>query len=172
MANSQSILLMPKGMSLTSTSNKRLGTAWEHTLHKLAQLNGWVSIKIPDGCRTIGKGRLIKTKSPFDFCLAKKGKVIFLDAKTNDHDTFRYSEVNKYQVTYLIALERTAQCAAGYIVYHRNHDKIVFYAAASLWNLRPESSLSFNDGIDLGSLSNLFLDRVVNLQSAAALVAK
>lgn len=153
---------------MTSTSPKKWGNGWENDLVKLVQLKGWVSIRIPDSCKRIGRGKIVPIRSPFDFCFAKNGVVVFADAKTLEGPTFANSSCNRSQLAHLIALETAARCVAGYVVFHRSINRVIFYRASILWALRPGNGLRITDGIDLGSLHDLDLERVLILQNAAA----
>lgn len=110
-------------------------------------------IRIPDGCRVIGRGRnpkTIRVKSPFDFVLAHDLGTVFFDAKSYDKKTFSFSEVNRNQVKKLLQLEEKRNIS-GYLIFFREIDSIRFIPASDLNNLMPRSSLCAASYPDLGN---------------------
>lgn len=116
---------------------------------------GVVLEQIPSGCRWIGK-KPIPVRSPFDFIAARDGTVVLFDAKTVATKTFSKSACKPHQIE---ALARfwSAGLRAGYVVWFRPIDSVVFFGADSLKRLPQRSSLKESDGIALGGLSDLTL---------------
>jgi hypothetical protein len=133
---------------------KRLGDQFETLLQNVAVSEGLESVRIPDGCKQLGKNKIKRVKTPFDFVFVKsQTEVIFADAKTSNGQTFAFSELTPHQVEALVNLSKKG-VFAGYIVYFRGIDKIVWFEALKLSALNPRESLKPTDGVLLGSRFN------------------
>jgi penicillin-binding protein-related factor A (putative recombinase) len=71
---------------------------------------GWV--RVPDGCKIVGRGRLIRIKSPFDYIASLNGKNICVDVKHTMSEMFPVGKINKEQVGQLLRVNH-----GGYMVY-------------------------------------------------------
>lgn len=93
-----------------------------------------------------------------------KKKAVFLDTKTlSTGKTFPYSQITKHQLHALLKLEIEG-FPAGYLVWFREIDQIVFFSAKTLSYVKPGEGLDLKDGILCGSsegfsVSLLFRDR-------------
>jgi hypothetical protein len=103
----------------------------------------------------------VPAKSPFDFILAKDGKVILCDAKSLDATTFTRSACKPHQIESLAGFEMSG-LTAGFIVWLRKTDEVVFFKASQLKALPPRCSLKVSDGISLGSVNTLTLEGLLN----------
>lgn len=138
-------------------ANKVIGTAWENTIETINKYTGWHTIRIPDGCKRIKDG-FIPVKSPFDFIFTKDNTIVFADAKTTMDSTYSYSKINQDQLRNLALLEYKGGAIAGYLVYFRKHDAVVFFKSSQLIQLRGSSSIQIDNGVLLGGLHNFRLD--------------
>lgn len=116
--------------------------------------------QIPSGCKWVGK-RPIPMRTPFDFIACKNSKVILFDAKTLNAKTFNKSSCKPHQIDSLYGFE-VSGLTAGYIVWFREVDTIVFFRASQLKNLQQRSSLKVSDGVFLGSKNTLSLEVLFN----------
>jgi hypothetical protein len=170
------------GGVVTPTANRHSkveGNAWEQVFKRAAILAGFATIHLPGGANPTGrrdaKGRpiLFPVKMPFDFRLSKpltpivsEGMIYAsafsgsFDTKTIDGKTFPYSAITPHQLESLYS-EECAGCCAGYIVYFRPENRVVFFSAGKLAAVRPRESLSPEDGLDLGSVYELKLLRLL-----------
>jgi penicillin-binding protein-related factor A (putative recombinase) len=137
------------------------GKSFEARFERYAATNNVTCIKIPSGCKQVGKS-LIRVRTPFDFILGYKGRVIFCDLKSTENQTFTYSMITPHQVKYLRAIEH--HTSAGYIIEYRSCGEVYFFSAKYLLEIGQRESLDPNRGIKLGSSSpfmsldfNLFL---------------
>jgi len=142
-------------------SPKAIGNANEKMLDLLCRVENIVSIEIPDGCKRVGKYRIIPVKSPFDRILAKRGKSAFVDYKHSSGKAFTYSMVDKDQVNNLITLESVG-LPAGYLVFFSQYNKIIFFKASKLFEMIPRDSLSWKDGVDCGSQLKSNIKNILN----------
>lgn len=135
------------------------GKGFEHTFLLNARRSGFTVLQIPTGCKNIGRGRIVKVKTPFDFILIKNGKTIFIDTKSIDDKTYSHSRLTRHQ---LIALDDCfrAGCLSGYVINFRSIDKTYFAPIKHLWNLTPNQSLRPENLIFLGSSTQFDLNLI------------
>lgn len=149
---------MPKLRNVLAGKRAKNNGAWfEIALHRAAGSYGWSVIKIPDGCRQVGGGRLLRVATPFDFVFSKKRQVIFADAKTTSENTFSKSKIKPHQLDALYEQELQG-IHAGYIVYFQETKKTIFYSATLLKSISQNEGLSQDQGICLGSEMKIYLD--------------
>lgn len=143
---------------------KQMGLAWENLFESNAYHAGCGVIKIPDGCRQVGKGKMIRVKTPFDFVIMKSGKSIYLDTKTTLGTRWTFSDCDRHQM-YWLEMCAKAGHRAGYMVEFRALKRIVFFSIARLSRLQPRESLSPDDGLQISvaddrlDLGRLFYER-------------
>jgi penicillin-binding protein-related factor A (putative recombinase) len=141
---------------------QQAGGQFEIMLSSRASSVGIECIRIPDGCRMVRGSRgytLRRVATPFDYVFLYKNKTILLDAKTVDGNTFPYSAIVAHQLKSLRRCERHAHLA-GYMVWHRDVDALVFYTASILHKLKPRESLNPTLGHHLGSLHTANIARL------------
>lgn len=146
---------------MTYISPKKQGNGFEQIVKTMGKLTGWTVVKIPDGCKHVGKGKIVPVKSPFDFVLSKNGQSIFFDAKTYDQECVNTSQLNYRQLEILYALEFDAKEPAGYVIYFRPVNKVIFFPASILLTLKTDQSLHHSKGVDLGSIYSLDFYKMV-----------
>lgn len=113
------------------TNNARLGASFETNFLELSKLAGITTTRMPDGCRVVGRGRIVRVSTPFDWILSLDGKVALIDTKTTDATLFPPSKVSEHQVVEL--LNHQAQgILAGYVVEFRKEAEVVFVPARRL----------------------------------------
>lgn len=141
---------------------QKIGQTFEAMLYNLSVSQGICCVRIPDGCRQIRGPRgyqLLRVSTPFDYVLFYKDKSIVLDTKTTEGSTFTYSAIQSHQLTSLTKCAKHIH-AAGYLVWHRDTDDVVFYSHRHLLRLRPRESLSAVDGFNLGPYNKMDLTRL------------
>lgn len=149
---------MPKsGFAFFRSRAVKTASSWEQIIINRAHLEGHEAIKIPEGRKAVGRGRWIPVKSPFDLIIAATKNDCFCDAKTYDEPYMKASKVTPHQLRELVRLEKKGR-VAGYLVWFRGLDRIVFFHAHQLAELRPESSLRPDDGRQLGTLQTFSLN--------------
>lgn len=142
-----------RSKKIAGHKSRGYGELFEKMLESACNRMGVAFVRIPDGCvmiRTKG-GAVIprRVKTPFDFVISMQGRSAFIDCKTIESGNFTHSMITDHQVNSLMTMEN-AQNLAGYVVWYRDVDKIMFFTASSLKHLRPKQSLDLNDGIFLG----------------------
>lgn len=128
---------------------KHAGNVFEHWLSSCAQRQKFEVIRIPDGCKTLGKGRLIRIQSPFDFLLAKDREAIFLDTKSCAGKSFARSAITPHQAFALSRLEAQG-FIAGYLIHFTTLNTVSFFSASHLLDLKLNESLKPEQGVIIG----------------------
>lgn len=129
---------------------QQLGKGFEHTFSLMARTCGLKVIRVPEAGRWIGRGSFKPISGLCDFILIKNGLAAFIDTKTTAGDSFSASSVNPDQLEHLVGVGD--MCPAGYVVFFRKTDQVVFYSWSDLMILTPDSSLKPQHGKLLGSI--------------------
>jgi len=153
---------------------KVAGAQWEALFESAAWRFGCKVIKIPSGCRWVGKNKIQPVTTPFDFCLIRKSVSVYLDTKTTLAGTFIYSDIDQQQV-YWLSQCAAGGCKAGYVVEFRKLKRVVFFSVEQLAGLKPRSGLYPDDGVQLSGdddrldLGALFYERTKETATAGTL---
>ena len=146
---------------------KSQGQSFENRFYDEAVFCGFKIMQIPMGARMIrgygGRPKMIPVKTSFDFVLGKpndKNLVIFIDTKTIQAGNFTQSMIKEHQVNDLRDFESIGHIA-GYCVYFRNKNKVVFFKASQLFELSRGESLTDEDGILLGDIFKIDARRLL-----------
>jgi penicillin-binding protein-related factor A (putative recombinase) len=137
---------------------QQYGFGFEEIFRKRALSEGICPVRIPDSCKQISHTKFIRVKSPFDFVIAKNGKSAFIDCKTYKTSRLTYSDIDKHQLENLLSLGQHS--AAGYVVWFRNEDQVVFFSWSIMSDLKPKNSLQALDGLVLGDIGNFYLSEI------------
>lgn len=125
-------------------------------------------IQIPMGAevrKIKGKNTIVKVPSPFDFIATKfEMGSVFFDAKTRNGDRIARSEFltkksTKRQLDTLRSLGEFGE-RTGFVVWFRASDQISFFSADMVERMKPRTSFCPGDGIELGTIENMRLDRL------------
>lgn len=144
--------------------NRIEGARFENSIEWQCNIQNVLFIKIPLGARRVpmragGLRGLIAVKTPFDYVLVQNGKVCFIDCKTFDQSTISYSMLTTHQV---LALNKVDDYGgrAGYLVWHRDVNKVCFYGAKLLFGLKKRQSLDISFGLELGYGESFVLSKL------------
>ncbi len=142
------------GRIIAGLKSKNAGSAFESAFEVICLQNGFSCIRIPNGCRQIGRDqygrpKLIRIKSPFDYFIANQGFCVMLDVKCTEQNRFTYSMLNQDQVSTLFNARK--DCVSGYLVHFSTLNKIVFFDSKTLHNVKPRGSIGPDDGLTLGT---------------------
>lgn len=142
---------------------KSIGSAFEHLILSSGSRDGVAIIRIPNGCETkrwrtaTGPAtKLVRVHSPFDFCAFHLGRAVVFDAKTIASGRFVHSAITPHQLHYLAQCGRHV-AAAGYLVWYRDEDAVIWHSHRRLIALKPRESLGIADGLHVGSGGSLSL---------------
>lgn len=152
--------IMKRG--LTGPQNRVIGQSFEDFLELQCRMKSVLFIKMPLGCRRVGKNRLIPISTPFDYTIIKDGVAAFLDCKSFTGSRVSHSMLTEHQVSSLYRIQEKG-CRAGYIVWHRDINRVVFYSAEIMFKLRRGESLGPDDGLILGPCESFSIERLVCL---------
>lgn len=139
---------------------KRNGKVFEQFLKNCALEKHFEVIHIRDGCERVGAHKLVQVSQPFDMVLAKKGKVVFLDAKSISGKFFARSWINLRQALPLSRLEENG-FLAGYVIFFTTVKKVAFFSAGHLMRLKQGDSLSPEQGVIIGDDKNINFDLLI-----------
>lgn len=115
--------------------------------------------RIPNGAEVKRCGKFLKTilvKSPYDFVIFSNGKTVACDAKSIQANTFPKSAIDNDQMMNLLKCENHVH-RSGYLIYFRTENRICFFSATSLLDLKHRDSLKSNEGLFLGTRFTLDL---------------
>jgi len=138
-----------------------VGKAWETHFKMQCNSQGVAFVQIPTGAKRTPQGWKLK-KSPFDFIIAKDGEAACLDTKTVGSGNFPRSAINTNQMEKLLAISEGL--AAGYLVWFRDTDNIVFFEAMQLVRLKKRESLKQTAGLLVGNINNYKIKNVLGRQ--------
>lgn len=139
--------------------SKSAGDYFENLLSFFSKSQRIKALKIPSGMRIVKmQGRLVQipVQTPFDFVLFKNGRVCCIDCKTIESGNFNYSMIKRHQATELLEIEQQG-VSAGYLIYYRDKNRVVFFRAKQLLDIVPGSSLKEENGILIGDNQSMNL---------------
>lgn len=105
-----------------------MGALFENLFENRAKRGGITVTRMPDGCRQLGKDKLIRVATPFDWILSYQGQACLIDTKTTDGDRFPFSKIEAHQARELLK-HHEAGTIAGYVIWFRLSDEVVFIGA-------------------------------------------
>jgi hypothetical protein len=138
------------------------GKAWEDAFQTVTQLQGFKILKIPEMGRWLGPGTFRPIKGWSDFMIVRgDGVTAFMDTKTTQEERFSYSDVNQDQIKFFSKVGDLVP--AGYVVYFRQNNKIIYLPWTLLQSLRPGEAVSTEDGILMGHLTSFSVAKIFSL---------
>lgn len=90
--------------------------------------------RFPNGCKSVGKNKLVQVKTPCDWIITHHGKTFLIDTKTTDQASFPHSKITAHQVAEMLKHELHG-AIAGYIIWIRKPDIVYFTQASYLHSL-------------------------------------
>ena len=136
------------GRRLAGAKAQRIGLSFERVFQDVCKAQGIDCERIPDSCKQIGKNRLIRTPSPFDFVIGRDGKAFFIDTKTSNSPTFSYSQIKQHQ---LDAFKRLRNAGMGGYIIHTSLG-VYFASWTILDSVKPGQGVPFDICIRLGDI--------------------
>src|ERR1700677_1848263 len=122
---------------------KAFGSLFEKLFLTTCRGNGIAVTKIPDGCKQVGRGGVIRVRTPWDWILTYNSRTAFIDTKTTHDAQFACSAIVEHQVLELSSHER-AGALAGYVIWLRQTNRVFFMPASRLLFLMQAGG-SFNE---------------------------
>jgi hypothetical protein len=138
---------------LRGLRSKRAGANFESWIASAARTAGHDIVRIPDGCKSIGK-RLIRFKAPFDFILSTKLGIVFFDAKHTSDDSIRLGAIRPHQVESLKKLLHAPNVKTGFIVLFTQTNTVEFFDLKELLE-KDVKYMHSGAGYRLGQLGKL-----------------
>jgi len=135
---------------IAGLKSKRSGEQFERFFEIRCRQLGISCVRIPDGCRQIGPKQTMRVKTPFDYIVGFGKSVIFVDLKSTTSNRFTYSQIDQFQLKALSLLSQHQ--GAGYLIYYRTSQELVYYKAGELLVVERGSGLEDSQGIRLGKI--------------------
>jgi hypothetical protein len=110
---------------------QKAGASFEYLFQFHARRSGVIATRMPDGCKQVGPGRIIRVRTPWDWILTFQGKSAFIDTKTCDDKCLPNSKIENHQVAPMLQ-HASAGAIAGYVVHLRQNDTVFFLSASEL----------------------------------------
>lgn len=125
--------------------SKRNGQAFEEIFQLVCRQNRIACTRIPDGCRSIGRNRLMRVKTPFDWVISHDGKSAMIDTKSTLAGTFPHSAIDRNQVKAMME-HCLVGVLAGYVIATQKNHQVFFIPATILIELSfQRGSISAQD---------------------------
>lgn len=125
---------------------KFFGQSFEWGFQHACEMNGVAIVRIPDSCKRVATNQIVQIKSPFDFCMAYKGRCAHVDTKTTQVENFSYSMIDQQQAGKLFTL--SVGGPAGYVV--GNDECVYFIGVARLMACYKGESIALKNCLCLG----------------------
>lgn len=146
------------------------GQLFEDAFVRACVHNEIACTRMPDGCKQVGPKRLIRVKTPWDWIISLNTRTALLDTKSTNDKAFAHTHIQIHQVRPMVD-HACEGVTAGYVIWYRQHDRVVFISAHSLMKrLGSRGSIPYNDPDcrPLGSISSLDIPKLFDGQSLYA----
>lgn len=135
-----------------------VGEIFEKLFYRAVTSLGMACVRIPNGCKTVGRNKLIRVKTPADYMVVSKGRFAMIDTKTQGSgQTFPKANINSNQVFSMLYMKQHGAWG-GYVCHFRDIDKVVFFDAEVL--RLADEGLHWEDGLYLGPIEDMNLERI------------
>lgn len=101
------------------------GKGFEVFIDRALTNQGWLVIRIPDGCKSLSGHKVVRTKSPFDYLLIKDGVAIFMDAKRTKGPNVPKNLFSQHQIDWFKKINHRG-FLAGFIVHVESTDDLLW----------------------------------------------
>lgn len=128
------ITSLPHYKRLQGQKAHAFGALFESMFQNSCKRLGVAITRIPDGCKTLSARKIVRVKTPFDWICSFEGKTALLDTKTTLGESFAHSSISDHQIHELVH-HQIAGAVAGYVIWLRKIDSIIFVPAEKLRTL-------------------------------------
>lgn len=146
------------------SKQKAFGDLFEDLFFNLcARIPGMAITRFPDGCRVVGKNKLIRVKTPCDWILTYGGMTALIDTKTTENDSFPHGMIEKHQVMEMLKHSQ-AGARSGYVIWMRKTDDIIFCSSlmlSGLMHLRGSIKAPLQGGSNYLGKSSMFRPKMI-----------
>jgi penicillin-binding protein-related factor A (putative recombinase) len=104
-------------------------------------------------------------RAPCDYLLAYQGRAALIDTKTYDCDSLDHSRLEAHQVMALKNMHDHG-LIAGYVVWFRKINKVVFFSANILCTIKEDQALKPESGKLLGPIESMNLRSLFDNRSS------
>jgi hypothetical protein len=101
------------------------GKDFEKFIEDALSRQGWLVVRIPDGCKQIAAKQVVRVPSPFDFLLLKNDVAIFMDAKRTEGPKIPKNLFSQDQIDWFKKINHRG-FLAGFIVHVESTDDLLW----------------------------------------------
>jgi hypothetical protein len=146
---------------MEARKNASIGGGFEKIFESAAMHQGFLVCKNHLSAKFKYNGELELIPGELDFkIISKRGGIAFLDMKSFGDREFPFSSLKAHQVQ-RAGLYNEWNVVAGFIVWFRPIDTVVFYSGHDVQRSGPGTSFAPEDGMILGGLANFDLNLVL-----------
>jgi penicillin-binding protein-related factor A (putative recombinase) len=131
------------------SSGREAGATFQALFERQCQLEGVWFINNHTTAKRGWKGRLVELPSNLDYALIRRGRVGYFDCKTFHEPYFVHSDLKPHQVE-LAARYNENGVPAGFVVWFRPKDEVVFFPGWMVVQRGPGSRFEPQHGTHLG----------------------
>lgn len=146
------------------SKQKAFGDLFEDLFFNLcARIPGMAITRFPDGCRIVGRNKVVRVKTMCDWILTYGGVTAMIDTKTTEGDSFPHSKIEPHQIMEMLKHSQSG-AKSGYVIWMRKSDDIIFCSSLLLSGLiqqRGSIKAPHNGGSSWLGKSALFRPRMI-----------
>ena len=145
---------------MTSPRGTVVGKEFEQHFAKQAMMQGFRARKMPLSCRNkSGEFQVIRSELDFQLVDPRTRRVAFVDTKTYVDERVTFARIEPHQIDRAVWYNEGG-ITAGFVVWFRTLDLVVFYSGLQVRESGARSSLKPEDGLELGGLLRFDLSRL------------
>lgn len=126
---------------------KYAGDNFEAQFENLCAIQGISVVPIPDSCKQVAFNRIVRIRSPFDYCICYKQRSAHIDTKSSEKTNFTYSMIDQYQLVQLKKLSPGGP--SGYVI--AMGERVYFVDVSILLDVKKHTSIDFTKCKYLGN---------------------
>lgn len=131
---------------------KRVGNGFEIVFSRMCSSVGVLVTRVPDGCRCVGKNKLIRVKTPFDWIISWYDRSALIDTKSTDKNYLQVSEIKEHQAAEL--QKHSLSLCSGYVVRFTGSKRVCFIPVARLIRSLHERVSIYSDDPEIKLLGD------------------
>jgi hypothetical protein len=115
---------------LKGARNQKNGASFEQLFKTRCEYSGLGVTRIPDGCKQLGGGRIIRVKSPFDWIVSSQSKTALIDTKVRSKARLTVSDFDQDQALELS--KHKGATMAGFVCYLVPTGEVWYYPVGGI----------------------------------------
>lgn len=139
------------------------GALFESLFLRACRLRKIAATRIPDGCKTLGKGRVVRVRTDFDWIITSQGRSGLIDTKTVAGQRFMPSHVFSPHQVAALAEHADAGAVAGFVIWFREADSVCFMPVSQIQAMvQSGKGFKFDQLLQLGPIASFNLALIFN----------